>query len=76
MVVCFLSVLWFINISLFAFAAGRHLHSEHTTDQLQCSGAGATGAVQPSAAAPGHERLPGASRPHSESVTSAHILHM
>lgn len=56
----------FQNFSPFPFAAGCHLHSEHTTDQCWCSGTSTTRARPPSAAAPGHERLPGTSRSHSE----------
>lgn len=65
-----------LNILLFAFSAGCRLHSEHTTDQRRCSGAGTARAEPPSAAAAGHERLPGTSRPHSESLTSAPTLLM
>uniref|UniRef100_A0AAQ4RK22 Folylpolyglutamate synthase n=1 Tax=Gasterosteus aculeatus aculeatus TaxID=481459 RepID=A0AAQ4RK22_GASAC len=56
------------DISPFPFAAGCHLHFEHTTNQCQFSGAGPKRAEQPSAAAAGHEGLPGTLRPHSESL--------
>lgn len=64
-----------VNILLAAFAAGCHLHSEHTTDQCQCSGAGTARAESPSATAPGHEKLPGTSWPHSESLIAGHKVH-
>lgn len=51
------------------------MHSEHTTDQCQRSGGGATREGPPSAAAPGHEGLPGTSRAHSQLVISPCIVH-
>lgn len=55
-----------VKMSLFACATGRHLYSEHTADQRQLFGTGPAGAERPSAAAPGHERISGSSRSHSE----------
>lgn len=58
---------------LFAFIAGCHLHAQHSADQCQCAGTGTTGAGPPSAAAPGHDRLPGTCWARSELLISPHI---
>lgn len=66
-------LLFTLMLPRFALVAGCHLHTQHSADQCQRSGTGTTGAGPPSAAAPGHDRLPGTCWAQSELHISPHI---
>lgn len=55
-----------VKMSVFACATGRHLYSEHASDQCQLFGAGTAGAEPPAAAAPSNESISGKNRSDSE----------